>query len=115
VDERRAHPRFACAFEARVSLETGETLDGQAVDISFAGICMHIDRPLNPGSGVRFELWIDPPDRDTSLTLVGRVVWSTPVEGTHQLGATFDRDMDNHSWARLDTLLQVISGTPESP
>jgi hypothetical protein len=116
VDERRAHQRFACDLRARVILPDGHAIEGQTADISFSGICVHADEHVEPKTLVRFQLWAVLADRETAdIVLPAKIVWSTPVEGTHQLGAAFDRDMDNRSWTRLDTLLQLLAGTLENP
>ena len=110
MDERRAHQRFACDLRARLILPDGHEVEGQATDISFSGICVHIDEPVEPRTLVQFQVWAILPDRETENILVpGKIVWSTPIEGTHQLGAAFDRDMDNRAWSRLDMLLQLLS------
>jgi hypothetical protein len=111
VDERRAHQRFACDLRARVILANGHAIEGQAADISFSGICVHADEHVVPKTMVRFQIWAVLPDRETEdLVLPARIVWSTKVEGSHQLGAAFDRNMDNRSWTRLDRLLQLLAG-----
>lgn len=97
-------------------LPDGHAIEGQTTDISFSGICVHVDELVEPKTLVRFQLWAVLPERETDDILVpGKIVWSTPVEGTHQLGAAFDRDMDNRSWTRLDMLLQLLAGTLEHP
>lgn len=111
MDERRAHQRYNCDLRARVVTPDGRTLEGQAVDISFAGICIHTDEHVAPRTNVQFQVWAVLPERSTAeIDMPGRVVWSTRVEGQQQLGAVFDRDMDNRSWARLDVLLQYLAG-----
>jgi hypothetical protein len=116
VDERRAHQRFACDLRTRVILPDGHAIEGQTADISFSGICVHADEPVEPKTLVQFQLWAVLADRETAdIMLSAKIVWSTPVEGTHQLGAAFDRDMDNRSWTRLDMLLQLLAGTLEHP
>jgi hypothetical protein len=115
VDERRAHQRFACDLRARVILANGHTIEGQALDISFSGICVQADEPVVAKTIVQFQLWAVLPDRETEdLVLPARIVWSTWVEGSHQLGASFDRNMDNRSWTRLDRLLHLLAGTLET-
>ncbi|MFO7565678.1 MAG: PilZ domain-containing protein [Enhygromyxa sp.] len=116
MDERRAHQRFACDLRARVVLPDGHVLEGHAVDISFSGICVHMDEPVAPRKMVEFQIWAVLPERETEAIVVpAKIVWSTRVEGSHQLGAAFDRDMDNRSWMRLDMLLQFLAGTLEQP
>ncbi len=84
-------------------------VEGQATDISFSGICVHIDEYVEPRTLVQFQIWAILPDRETEdIVVPGKIVWSTPVEGSQQLGASFDRDMDNRSWSRLDMLLQML-------
>ena len=116
MDERRAHQRFSCDLRARVVTRDGATVEGQAVDVSFAGICVLVDEPVEPSSRVRFHVWVAQPEGDSDeLALDGKVVWSTPVEGRHQIGGTFDRDIDSYAWTRLDVLLQFLSGATERP
>lgn len=92
-------------------LPDGSTVLGQTIDISFSGICVHTDQRVEPKTRVRFQVWIVLPERETSeLLLPGRIVWATPIEGEHQLGGVFDRDMDNYAWARLDVLLHFLAG-----
>jgi hypothetical protein len=110
VDERRAHQRFSCDLRARVLLPDGHRVEGQAADISFAGICVHTDEPVADKTLVQFQIWAVLPERDTEELLIpGKIVWSTPIEGSHQLGATFDRDMDNRAFTQLDRLLQLLA------
>lgn len=114
--DRRAHQRFACDLRARIQLPDGSEIDGQTLDISFSGICVHAAAPVEPRTRVRFHVWVALPERDTDeLVLPGKIVWSTPVEGVQQLGASFDRDMDSYAWARLDLLLQFLAGTLPHP
>lgn len=112
VEERRSHQRFACDLRARIALASGGAeLDGQAIDISFSGICIHTTARVPPKTRATFTVWVALPDRDTApLSLPGKVVWSTTVEGMEQIGASFDRDLDNRVWTRLDVLLQYIAG-----
>lgn len=114
MDERRAHHRFACDLRARVILPNGHTVEGQTTDISFSGICVQVDEPVEPKTNVQFQVWAVLPERETDgITVPAKIVWSTPLEGSHQLGASFDRDMDNRSWTRLDMLLQFLAATLE--
>ena len=109
MQERRAHQRFSCELRARVELPDGRALDGRTADISFSGVCLHADEMVAVKTRVRFHLWAVLPSRETSEIVVpGRVVWSTYVEGAYQIGASFDRDMDNYAWTRLDGLLQLL-------
>lgn len=95
-------------------LADGRECEGQAVDISFAGICVHTDTHVDPRSNVDFQVWAVLPDRETPpITMPARVVWCTPVEGSLQIGAAFDRNMDNRAWTRLEALLQMLLGGPE--
>ncbi len=89
-------------------------MPAQTIDISLTGICVHTHEHVEPKTRVRFHVWIVLAERETSeLMLPARIVWSTPVEGVHQLGAAFDRDMDNYAWTRLDVLLQFLAGDLE--
>ena len=82
--------------------------------MSFSGICVHAEDPLAARTRVRFHLWVALPERDSDeFALPGRIVWCTAVEGRFQLGAAFDRDMDNYAWTRLDALLQLLASEPE--
>ncbi|KIG11626.1 hypothetical protein DB30_03036 [Enhygromyxa salina] len=112
MDERRAHQRFVCDLRARLLLPDGREIDGQAIDLSISGICVDTHEAVEPRTLVEFRVWAVLADRETAeIVMPGRIVWSTPVEGHVQLGAAFDRDMDNRSWARLDVLLQFLAGT----
>ncbi len=92
-------------------LADGRELHGHAVDISLSGICVHTDGLVTPKTNVEFRLWVVLPERETDdIVIPGRIVWATAVEGRMQLGAVFDRDIDNRSWARLDVLLQFFAG-----
>ena len=114
MDDRRAHQRFACDLRTRVVAD-GRECEGWAIDISAAGICMYLDPYVEPRTAVEFHVSAVLPERETNqITLPGRVVWCTPVEGQMQLGATFDRNMDNRAWARLDVLLQFLAGNLDS-
>jgi hypothetical protein len=96
-------------------LADGRECEGWAVDISASGICMYGDQVVEPRSPVEFLVWAVLPQRETNhITLPGRIVWCIPVEGRIQLGATFDNDMDNRTWARLDVLLQFLAGNLDS-
>lgn len=115
MDERRAHQRFACDLRTRVVASDGRECEGWAVDISPAGICVYTDLPIEPRTAVELHVSAVLPDRETNrITMPGRIVWCTPVEGSIQIGATFDRNMDNRAWARLDVLLQFLAGNGDS-
>jgi hypothetical protein len=112
--ERRASPRFACDVEARIELPDGSHVDARTIDISFSGICLHAESPVPARMNVDFHLklifkWAE----SDTMTVPGITVWCTPVEGLHQIGARFDNQMDSASWARLDVLLQFLSGDLE--
>lgn len=114
MDERRAHQRFACDLRARVILPDGREIEGSTVDISFAGICVNADEVVEARTLVEFRVWAVLAERETSeIAMPGRIVWCVPVEGRLQLGAAFDRNMDNRSWARLDVLLQFLAGNTD--
>jgi len=116
VDDRRAHDRFAVDLRARMILPDGTNVLAQTIDISFSGICVHAHQSVPLKTRVSFPVWVVLPERETSeLMLPGRIVWSTPIEGVHQLGAAFDRDMDNYAWARLDVLLHFLAGDLDRP
>ena len=96
-------------------LPDGRECEGQAVDISFSGICVNTDLAVDTRSTVDFQVWAVLPDRETSvISMPARVVWCTPVEGRIQIGAAFDRNMDNRAWTRLDVLLSLLAGNAES-
>lgn len=89
----------------------GRESEGWAIDISVGGICIYLDRAAEPRSAIEVHVWAVLPERETNqITMPGRVAWCTPVEGRIQLGVTFDRNMDNRAWARLDVLLQFLAG-----
>ena len=112
MDERRAHQRFVCDLRARLLLPDGREIDGRAVDMSISGICVDTSEALELRTRVEFRVWAVLADRETSeIVMPGRIMWSTPVEGHMQIGAAFERDVDNRSWARLDVLLQFLAGT----
>ncbi|MFV8756707.1 PilZ domain-containing protein [Nannocystaceae bacterium ST9] len=116
MDERRAHERFQVDLRARVVLPDGIAIPAQTIDISFSGICVHAHQRVEPRTRVRFQVWLVLPERETSeLLLPAKIVWSTPIEGVHQLGGAFDRDMDNYAWTRLDVLLQFLAGELDRP
>ncbi len=93
----------------------GRECEGWAVDISAEGICVYLDQVIEPRTAVEFHVSAVLADRETNqITMPGRIVWCTPVEGRMQLGATFDNNMDNRAWARLDVLLQFLAGNGSS-
>ncbi len=110
VDRRDAR-RFACDIEARVELGGGHSFPARTVDVSYSGICVVAEESVPFGAQVTFHvrLVFEQAESD-SLAIPGKIVWSTPIEGQHQLGGRFDKNMDSRSWARLDVLLQFLSG-----
>lgn len=96
-------------------LPDGREIEGQAADISVSGICVHTHEEVPLRTLVEFQVWAVLPERETAeIVMPGQIVWCTPVEGVIQLGASFDRNMDNRAWARLDVLLQFLAGSLQS-
>ena len=118
TDERRLHPRFPVDLQAKV-LHDGEILtEGRTMDVSFSGISIVSERAddLAPGRWVEVELWLVFDWAESKpLKLPAKIVWSTPVEGQRQIGASFAPDLTSLQLARLDVLLQFLAGEGDAP
>ena len=113
--ERRAHPRFAYDVEATVLVNGREPIRSRTVDISYSGICMESADPVESGQWVQIEIHLAMPQRSSDLSLPAKIVWSTATGGGFQIGAMFARDMNSVLLARLDVLLQFLSGELDVP
>ncbi len=73
--DRRLFARFPVKLPLRF-LEKGKIRknEAQTVDISAIGIGFISKKKLSPDT--LLEIWLDTPDRDEPLYIVGRVVWS---------------------------------------
>lgn len=87
--DRRRFERFvALAGEGRVRLrrldDDAYTVSGTLCDISEAGLRMHLDRPLDPGTAVAIEIelrWVEPaPDGRRHIYVFADVVWADDQE-----------------------------------
>lgn len=114
--ERRAHPRFAYDVEAAVLATGVEPIAARTVDISFSGVCLTTETRVEQGSWVQVELrLIVPGGTSDTLSLPAKIVWCTPTGGEMQVGAKFAPDMSAVLLARLDVLLQFLSGELDVP
>ncbi len=112
--ERRHNPRFACDLEVALERPKHDPVVGQAVDISYSGLCLHATTPVPVGQLAMFHLrlileWAE----SETLVLPGRTVWCTTARGGFQIGARFNKAMDDECWSRLDVFLQFLSGDLE--
>lgn len=114
--ERRAHPRFEYDVGATLLVSGEAPVEARTVDISFTGICLTAPMSVPAGSWVQIELRILlPSGTSDTLSVPAKVVWNTPTGGEYQLGAKFAADMSSVLLARLDVLLQFLSGELDVP
>lgn len=88
----RLSPRYALNAEIAVHDQTGRPLaTGRATNLSRGGVCAEVDRLLVCGASIeaRIALVFDEDSVSEPLVLPARVVWCTPIGGTHQVGLSF--------------------------
>lgn len=114
--DRREHPRFAYDVEAKLLLTGADPMPVRTMDISFSGICLLAPLAVQSGAWVQVELRLVQPGRSSDvLSLPAKVVWSTATAGEYQIGAKFSADLSAVHLARLDMLLQFLSGELDVP
>lgn len=114
--ERRAHPRFAYDVEAALLVAGEPPIPARTVDVSFSGICLATQTAVPRGTWLQIELRLVVPNGTSdTLSVPAKVVWCTPTGGEVQVGATFALDMSAVLMARLDVLLQFLSGELDLP
>jgi len=111
LHDRRSDPRFR-PVELKASLVRGEdapALDVEVRDISRTGICLRSERPFPVGARCPIHLALDLGQNRQSepLVLSVRIVWCTPFEGAHQLGAAFELSASQRE--ELDALMFLVT------
>lgn len=88
--QRRKHPRFAVDMEAKVLTALG-THKARTRDLSRGGLCFVLPMPLKVGMDFSIEMSLIFGENTFSepLTVPGKIIWCTPVEGGYQMGASF--------------------------
>ena len=94
MDERRRSVRLA------IDSQTARTLsnvDVQVLDISVAGVLLHINRPVEPGSRacLRLNFWGTPFSADVEVRRVNRLMDGARDAG-YGVGAVFVAIMPEH-------------------
>jgi len=113
VDGTRVHPRYA--IDAAVELRHADSAAavGTTTNISRGGLCVDLDRALATGLAVQIAITLVFDDRRQSeaLELPARVMWSTQLGESYQVGCQFvglrPRDV-----AYLDMFLRYLAGSP---
>jgi hypothetical protein len=81
--ERRQEPRTFARARVSVVLNESRTLDGEAVDVSSAGVCVTLAEPLQLGALYRLNLeGASMKDRN----LMGRVCFCLPQHESYRVG-----------------------------
>ena len=73
TQERRAYPRAKIKWPVTVKTDRG-TMDGVTSDVTPNGVFIHCKKPLR--LNVAFEMAINIPDSEHSITAKAEVVWS---------------------------------------
>lgn len=104
----RRHRRFSVQIVATITT-AGETISVVTKDVSRGGICVFSPSGIAPGTTVDLSLSLVLGDNafSESLTLKGKVVWSTPLVDGFQVGATFI-EMDREKSGFLDMFLRFV-------
>jgi PilZ domain len=86
----REHPRYA--HEAAVTFHAGDCeTEGRTQNVSRGGLCASVDDALVLGTelDISIVLMFDDDVQSEPLRVPARVVWSTMVDDTHQVGIMF--------------------------
>jgi hypothetical protein len=86
----REHPRYA--HEAAVTFHVGEhEVEGRTQNGSRGGLCASVDQNIELGTelDVSIVLVFEDDVQSEPLRVPSRVVWSTMVDDTHQVGIMF--------------------------
>ena len=84
----------------------GRTILAVTRDISSTGICLDCSKSLDPGTPL--SLTIGLPGFADKLNLEAHVVWTTPLSGLFQVGATFD-GLDPVRTKALRSVIRILS------
>jgi len=110
VDERRETTRYrAVELQAELLLDDGSQ-QIHAEDISKGGICFIYKAPLPLGDqrSVRLILELGPDQFSEPLDLAVRIIWSTPIDDSFQIGAAFN-EMKPAAAQELETLIYLLT------
>ena len=106
----REHPRYA--HEAAVTFHAGEgDVEGRTQNVSRGGLCASVDEALVLGTEleVSIVLMFDDDVQSEPLRVPARVVWSTMVDDTHQVGIMF-RALTAELTQFLSVFLKYLDG-----
>lgn len=86
VEDRRLAQRYEINVETWV-VTGGNTFLAVTNDLNRNGVCLTCPKDIQPGSTVGLALSC--PEFSDEISVDAKVVWSTPVDGKFQTGATF--------------------------
>ncbi len=84
-------------------LRDPDSRQAQLKDISVAGLCCRVSRPIASGSHVEFTV----PSLDSDYCGRGIVIWCRPLEESYQLGIQFLSDRDSYRARMVAQLCQI--------
>jgi hypothetical protein len=87
---QREYPRYA--HEAAITLMTpGQEISGVTHNVSRGGLCATLSEEIAVGTEIEIALQLvfGTEHRSEALRVPARIVWCTPIDDGHQVGAQF--------------------------
>ena len=108
--EHRQHRRIELDVECFID-NGGHRLEARARNLSRSGVACLIDAQILVGATVAVDLALSfgGGERSEPLSLLGTIVWCTPMEQSFQIGVRF-ADLSDENAEQLDTLLHFLEG-----
>jgi len=117
MDERRSEPRYPLADRVLVTIRSAgaqsspalRTVAASSLDVSARGICVTLDAAVGPGTAL--DLWVKVQDQPGTLSLRGRVKWTTATsDGQYRVGIEFV-GLETNEWARWSDMIGRVHGS----
>jgi hypothetical protein len=108
----RRHPRIHVDVQANVRTRDGRKLLARTRDLSRSGICIITSDALAARDQLLIDLilLIGPTSSSEPLPLRARVVWSTAIASSFQVGAMFDT-LSSKEASFLEMFLRYLDGS----
>lgn len=112
MEERRRNKRVPLSALGIVLLDGGEgplALQGTIADISFGGIVLYLDKPVDSGSQLTLEIRFPMSGGEVRAeTVKGTAVYSNGIRNIHYVGIEFDNDLNPKCQAAFYSRIQNI-------
>jgi hypothetical protein len=112
--DKRVFPRFDVKAQVEIVRSGGRRVRGMSRNVSRGGVCLDAGTALDAGEDIELHITLlfDANRSSEPLALPARVMWSTAIGKTHQIGTQF-RQLDKDQLTYLDLFLRYLENADD--